>query len=200
MASIKNINSIVTMLLVCGLLTSCATTPPRNINNICDVLKQKSGFLTDWRSSAVHASKKYNVPLPLILATIYKESSFNSTAKSERTKLGGFIPWKRKSTAYGYSQALNNTWLDYVKETKYFYADRSNFAHSTDFIGWYYQKSIKRHKLAPNDYKNLYLSYYLGYSKSPKSYKNVAPNVLRSVQKLVDTTLAYEKQLKNCNR
>jgi hypothetical protein len=51
------------------------------------------------------------------MSFVYQESSFQSDAKPDRTKLLWVIPWKRKSTAVGYSQALNMTWEDYKDET-----------------------------------------------------------------------------------
>ena len=52
------------------------------------------------------------------MAFILQESSYIQGAKPERTKLLGFIPWKRKSSAFGYAQALDGTWERYKKEAK----------------------------------------------------------------------------------
>ena len=45
-----------------------------------------------------------------------QESAFQNRIKPERTKLLGLIPWKRKSSALGYSQAIDATWDWYRKE------------------------------------------------------------------------------------
>ena len=41
------------------------------------------------------------------MAIIKQESSFIADAKPDRRKLLGFIPWKRKSSARGYAQAID---------------------------------------------------------------------------------------------
>ena len=62
------------------------------------------------------------------MATIYTESSFRHNAKPPRKWYLGFIPGKRASSAYGYSQALDGTWDRYQKETGRWGASRTDFA------------------------------------------------------------------------
>ena len=109
------------------------------------------------------AERKYGVPVPVLMATLRKESGFKSNAKPPRTKLLGFIPWKRPSTAYGYSQALDGTWAQYQRETGNCGARRTYFADAVDFVGWYHSKSADTLGIARNDTYNLYLAYYLGW-------------------------------------
>ena len=78
------------------------------------------------------------------MAFILQESSYIQGAKPERTKLLGFIPWKRKSSAFGYAQALDGTWERYKKEAKKTFAYRRNFDDSIDFIAWYNNLSHKK--------------------------------------------------------
>ena len=83
------------------------------------------------------------MPVPVLMATLRKEFGFQHNAKPPRTWLLGFIPWKRVSTAYGYSQALDATWAQYQRETGNESADRTDFADAVDFVGWYDAKTAK---------------------------------------------------------
>ena len=69
------------------------------------------------------------------------ESDFDWLAKPPRQKLFKVIPYKRPSTSFGYSQAVNGTWEQYKKETGNKLAVRTRFKDSVDFIGWYTSKS-----------------------------------------------------------
>ena len=71
-------------------LSACATQP-ENINNICSVFDQRDGWFTDWHSGAQRAERKYGVPVPVLMATLRKESGFQANAKPPRTRLFGFI-------------------------------------------------------------------------------------------------------------
>ncbi len=98
--------SVFVVILLASALAGCAT-PPSHTRNACAIFDQRDSFFNNWRSATEHASRQYGVPVPIILATIYTESGFRHNARPPRTKLFGFIPWKRQSTAYGYSQALD---------------------------------------------------------------------------------------------
>lgn len=98
------------------LLAGCATVP-RDTRNACAVFEQRDGLFNNWRRAAYQAEREYGVPVPVLMATIYTESGFRHNAKPPRTKLFGFIPWTRVSSAYGYSQALDGTWARYQSET-----------------------------------------------------------------------------------
>ncbi|MGO4833640.1 hypothetical protein AB4144_15345, partial [Rhizobiaceae sp. 2RAB30] len=84
-------------------LSACAT-PPSRINDICAVFDQRDGWLDNWERAAKSTERKYGIPTHVLMATVRKESGFKSNARPPRTKLFGFIPWKRQSSAYGYSQ------------------------------------------------------------------------------------------------
>ncbi|MGO8654534.1 transglycosylase SLT domain-containing protein, partial [Rhizobium ruizarguesonis] len=126
-----------------ALLAGCATAPKQK-RNICAVFDERDGLFSSWQSAAELTEKKYGVPLPILMATMYTESGFQPYARPPRTKLFGFIPWTRPSTAYGYSQALDGTWDHYQSQTGNWTARRANFADAIDFIGWYhYQNSVE---------------------------------------------------------
>ena len=51
-----------------------------------------------------------------LMAIIRQESSFDPNAAPDREKILGIIPWKRPSSARGYSQAVDATWDQYKKK------------------------------------------------------------------------------------
>ena len=87
------------------------------------------------------SEKKWGTPVYLQLAIIKMESDFDWLAKPPRQKLFKVIPYKRPSSSFGYSQAVNGTWEQYKKETGNKLAVRTRFKDSVDFIGWYTNKS-----------------------------------------------------------
>ena len=107
----KNIFKLIITLFV---ITSCASSPPQNPDNICLIFEEKRS----WYKAAIQTQKRWKLPPHVLMAVVYQESSFESNAKPEREKLLGFIPWKRPSSAKGYSQALTDTWDDYKDETE----------------------------------------------------------------------------------
>ena len=145
-------------------LQSCMTTPPENPDNICLIFEEKKS----WYKAAMKSEKRWKIPPYVLMSFVYQESSFKADAKPERTKLLWVIPWKRKSTAVGYSQALNMTWEDYKDETGNSGASRKNFKDSADFIGWYVNQTYKRLKISKKNYFRQYLAYHEGW----KNYKH----------------------------
>ena len=96
------------------------------------------------------------------LAFIKTESNFRPTARTQRKYVFGLIPSGRISSAYGYSQALDGTWKEYKKSTGNRYHRRSNFMHSTNFIGWYVDKTNRTLGIAKNNAYLQYLAYHQG--------------------------------------
>ena len=83
------------------LLSSCATPPPKNPENICEIFREHR----DWYFAAKDAKDRWGVPIHVPMSIMYQESSFRHDAQPPRDYLFGFIPWGRVSSAYGYSQA-----------------------------------------------------------------------------------------------
>lgn len=176
-------------------LSACAT-PPRHINNICTVFDQRDGLFNNWQSAAERTQRKYGIPTHVLMATIRKESGFKSNAKPPRTKLLGFIPWKRVSSAYGYSQALDGTWSQYKRETGSFGARRGNFSDAVDFVGWYHSKTVANHGVSRNDTYRLYLAYYLGWGGFKRGSWDAG--VQRYARDTQDMANRYQAQLRRC--
>lgn len=176
-------------------LAGCASQPTR-INDVCAVFEQRDGFFNNWRSSAEDSASRYGVPVHVLMATVRKESGFQSNARPPRSKVLGFIPWTRPSSAYGYSQALDGTWATYKAESGNFAARRSNFDDAVDFIGWYHARSSSALGIDPGDTYRLYLAYYLGWSGYKRG--NWAPGIDKVARDTDAMARTYATQLAQC--
>lgn len=178
-------------------ISACATKPDR-INDVCAVFAQNSGWTGGWRRDVGRASQKHGIPTHVLMATIRMESGFDSRARPKRKMILGFIPGKPISTAYGYSQALDGTWLQYQKETGRFSARRTNFADAADFVGWYHNKSANTLGIARHDTYNLYLAYYsghAGYARGNWRGNTSIQNYARQTSQMADR---YATQMQSC--
>ena len=118
----------------------------------------------NWSEVEGAYSRDYGVPVSVLMATIYVESSFDSHARPPRKKILGFIPGPRASSALGYSQALDGTWAEYQARAGQRGASRTDFGDAIYFIAWYHYQSHIRNGIALNDPYNLYLAYHSGHS------------------------------------
>ncbi|RCL03472.1 MAG: Lytic transglycosylase [Candidatus Tokpelaia sp. JSC161] len=189
--------TILLAITVSPLLIGCASTP-KHIDNACAVLNQNDGIFFNWQKAVQEAEKNYSIPIPIILATIYTESSFKQRAKPPRTKLLGFIPWKHLSTAYGYSQALNTSWEDYRKKTGHATARRTNFYDAAQFVAWFHHESVRKNHISPNDAYNLYLNYHMGHYAY--IHQKISSTAAHHAEKMKRIAQKYKIQLRKCNR
>ena len=180
-------------------LSGCAGTPT-NTDNVCAVFDQRGGWFNNWYKYAKSAEKEYGVPVPVLMATIYKESGFNAKAKPPRTKLLGFIPWKRPSSAYGYPQALDGTWDWYKDATGRRGADRDDFKDAVQFVGWYHYQSYKKNGVARNDTYNLYLNYYAGHGGYARGTWKNNKWMKGAAQRTASMANRYQQQMQACGR
>ncbi|TCR83863.1 hypothetical protein [Rhizobium sp. BK376] len=180
-----------------ALLAGCATAPHQT-RNVCAIFDQRDGWFNNWRRAAENTQREYGVPVPILMATVYAESGFSPYARPPRTKLLGFIPWTRPSTAYGYSQALDGTWDKYQRETGHWGARRSNFVDAIDFIGWYHEQSHLQNGIALNDAYSLYIAYYVG----PKAYAQGSwrgnASLQATARRVAGMAALYANQLPEC--
>ena len=126
--------------------------------------------------------------------------SGDADARPPRTKLLGFIPWKRPSSAYGYPQALDGTWDWYRRETGHGGADRDDFGDAVHFVGWYHYQSHVRNGIARNDAYHLYLAYYAGHGGYARGTWKSRPYMKRSAQRAQDMATRYAVQMERCGR
>ncbi len=185
-------------LLLVG-LAGCASTPTQT-ENVCAVFDQKGGWFNNWYKAAKRTEKEFGVPVPILMATIYKESGFQARIKPPRTKLLWIIPWKRPSSAYGYPQALDGTWAWYQKETGRRGAKRSDFADAVHFVGWYHYQSHVRNGIPLNDAYHLYLAYYAGHGGYSRGVWKNKPYMQRSARRAAAMADQYRAQMAGCGR
>jgi len=83
------------------LFSGCVSSPPDDVDNVCEIFREKSG----WYKDAKKSRARWDVPISVMMAIMHQESRFVATAKPPRKKIWGVIPGPRPSDAYGYSQA-----------------------------------------------------------------------------------------------
>ena len=183
------------VLMVVVLLPACATSPPEQVDNVCDIFREKSG----WYEDAKESRARWGVPVSVSMAFMHQESRFVATAKPPRKKLWGVIPGPRPSDAYGYSQAKDSTWEWYQRSTGNYGADRDDFGDAIDFVGWYNNVSHKELGIDKQDAFRLYLAYHeghVGYRKQSYRSKDWLVDVARKVDR---QARQYNSQLQECS-
>lgn len=189
--------SVVALLLLAG----CASKPPSQINNACAIFDQRGGFINNWYRAAKAAERSYGVPAPIMMATIYTESSFRAKARPPRQRgFLGIFPGKRASTAFGYAQALDGTWERYQRETGRHGARRTDFADAIDFVGWYHSTSSRVNGIARNDAYNLYLAYYSGHAGYARGSWRGNAGVQKAANRAASMANSYASQMQACGR
>ncbi len=176
------------------LLQSCASSPPKQPQNICSVFSEKRG----WHKAAVSAERKWGTSMHIPMAFMYQESTFRARARPPRRKLLGFIPWRRPSSAYGYAQAIDGTWKNYLKSTGEYWRVRHDFNDATDFIHWYMREAIVRNGVSRNDVANLYLNYHEGIRGFARSTHQTKPWLLKIASKVKQRSEQYRSQYSGC--
>lgn len=182
------------IVLLSSLLGGCATMPPSRTDNLCSIFEQKRG----WHKVATKAEKKWGTSMHIAMAIMNQESAFERKARPPRSKLLGFIPWRRPSSAYGYAQVIDGTWQEYIRATGDYWRKRSNFADATDFVHWYMGQATQRNKVAPTDAYNLYLNYHegtAGFRRGTYKKKKWLPRAALKVQRRSDN---YRAQYAGC--
>lgn len=182
------------VLTLCGLLGSCATgRPPTNLSDLCDIFDDRPG----WRRAAAAAEARWGAPAPVTMAIIWHESKFVSDARPPRTYFLGF-PTGRRSSAFGYAQALDGTWDDYRRATGRFGADRDDFEDAIDFVGWYMDRTRRVNSVEMTDARAHYLAYHEGHNGFRRGTWR-SKGWLQSVASGVSTQASlYAAQLRAC--
>ncbi|MCW8399618.1 transglycosylase SLT domain-containing protein [Legionella sp. PATHC038] len=178
------------------ILTACVSHPPADVNNLCNIFRQ----YPKWYRDAKDVERRWKVPIPVQMAIIHQESKFNARARPPRQKLFCIIPWKRPSSAYGYTQALHGTWNHYKQSCGGWFASRDDFADGVDFIGWYANEAYKRARVPRTDAYLLYLAYHEGiggYQRKTYLRKSWLIPVARKVKA---RSQLYAMQLNSCKK
>lgn len=168
--------------------------PPSDLDNACTIVAQKPEYLRAFKA----AERRWGVPVHVQMATIYQESKFDGEARTPFRWTLGVIPMGRISSAYGYSQALDGTWDEYVQDQRRFSARRNDIRDATDFMGWYMAQSRDRLGIPLTDARNQYLAYHEGRTGFKRGSYNAKPWLLRVSGEVGTRARTYEQQLRGC--
>lgn len=176
------------------LLAACATLPPQQPDDLCEIFREKP----DWYEDAEDATQRWGTPAFVSMAMMYQESSFREDARPPMQYFLWIIPIGRASSAYGYAQVKDETWEQYQDETGSSWADRDDFADAIDFMGWYTSKSQQLNGVSKWDAYNQYLNYHEGWGgfrRGTYLQKSWLPPVARKVDA---RARRYALQLHSC--
>ncbi len=191
---------LILLALAAGLLlSSCGSrsfSPPRDLDNACSIVSERPHYLRAMQA----AERRWGVPVPVQMATIHAESRFIGDARTPHRFALGVIPVGRQSTAFGYSQALDGTWDDYLSETGNRRARRDNIRDATDFMGWYMSHTVRRNGIPLTDARNQYLAYHEGHAGFARGSYNQKAWLLRVADGVAARAARYEAQLRACRR
>ncbi|MEB8387712.1 transglycosylase SLT domain-containing protein [Rhodobacteraceae bacterium KMM 6894] len=171
-------------------------TSPNTMDDACAILRERPNYSRAFRA----AERRWGVPAHVQMATIYQESKFVSDARTPFRYTLGVIPMGRQSSAYGYSQALDGTWDEYVVEQGKRRARRDNIHDATDFMGWYMAKSRDQLGIPMTDARNHYLAYHEGRTGYSRGTYNNKAWLIRVAGTVESRAANYEAQLKRCGR
>lgn len=160
--------------------------------NLCEIFRDNPV----WYRDALQSQRRWGTPVAVKFAFIYQESRFvpNASPKTSTT-----IFSNKTSSAFGYAQALDGTWEDYVKSTGNYQAHRSNMHDALDFIGWYNSNANKRAGLQGNQVRELYLAYHEGITGYTMGTHNNKTWLLTVADQVQDRAIRYDQQLRSCN-
>jgi hypothetical protein len=176
-------------------LNACASNPPARPDNLCEIFDEKSS----WYKHARAAERQWGMPVPVGMAFIHKESSYRSDARPDRERLLWVIPWKRPSSAFGYAQATNEAWSDYMSATGGgWLTTRDDMRDALDFVGWYNDRSHRKLGIPMTDAYHLYIAYYVGPTGYAKGGWRNDGRVKGYARRVAERAAHYEAQLKRC--
>lgn len=183
--------------LPCVLLVSaCVSKPPSDINNVCNIFKQ----YPKWYHASKDVERRWKISVPVQMAIIHQESKFDGHARPGHGTLFWVIPWKRPSTAYGYSQALNGTWAHYKQKNGGIWSSRGNFTDAVDFIGWYSNQAWRQAGIPHNDAYRQYLAYHEGIGGYQRKTYLKKPWLIQVAHKVSARSALYQAQMNQCAR
>ena len=185
---ILKINLFIIFLFI---ITGCSSIP-KNTSDGCSIFNER--YL--WYKHAKKTEQKWGTPIYLQLAIIKMESNFDWLAKPPRQKLFKIVPYKRSSSSFGFSQAIEGTWKQYKTETGNKFAVRTRFKDSVDFIGWYTTKTQKILKISKKNAFKQYIAYHEGWGNY-KNYKN-NKKVINLAMRVEKQANIYKNQLSDC--
>ena len=186
--------NLAAVLLAAALLAGCTSRPLSNTEDLCKVFQERPR----WYRAALASEEAWRIPTPVMMAVVNKESSYVAKARPPRDRLLGIIPWKRPSSAYGFAQATDDAWSDYLRETGNRSRDRDDFRDAIDFVGWYLNRSHRHLNIAADDARALYLTYYAGMGGYQRGTWRNNEWLKDAAVRVASRASRYERQLATC--
>lgn len=180
-------------LLLVG-LASCFGGPLRDLDDLCGIFRARRS----WYQASKSSSRRWGVPIPVMMAVIHEESRFRSHARPRRRRILWVIPGPRSSSAYGYAQALEGTWNEYRSSTGNDGAARDDFDDAVDFVGWYGAVGERRSGVPKDDAFHFYLAYHEGHSGYRRNTHQKKPWLVRKAREVAGRSVRYAGQLASC--
>lgn len=183
------------LIVLCLLsLGACATSPPSNAGNLCQIFKERP----NWYKQAKSSSNRWGGPIHLPMAIMYQESSFRHDARPPMRYFLWVIPTGRASNAYGYAQALKSTWAQYQNEVGSRFRDRDDFSDAYDFIQWYLEKTFQINGVSKWDYASQYLNYHEGQGGFSRGTHHSKQWLLNTAKRVDQRAALYSVQMQGC--
>jgi hypothetical protein len=188
--------SRIAAVVVTAALAACATAPPRHSDDLCAVFRQ----YPDWYDYAKQSEKRWGTPSYVLMAFVRHESGYHADIRPERRWLLGFIPLPRDSSAYGYAQAQDPAWDQYLKDTGGWFKGRADMEDALDFVGWYNHKTHEALGIPYRDAKQLYIAYHEGIGGYQSGAWRRNRRLLRVAASVDYRARAYHAQLRRCEK
>ena len=183
--------------LVAVVTAGCASDrQPSTTTNLCEIFDERP----HWYKAARKSEKRWGAPVHLQMAIMWRESAFRPKVKAPRKHVLWVIPWGRQSTSRGFTQAVDGTWDWYIKASGNRGANRSNFADSADFVGWYVAQTRKFNNVPVTDPYRNYLAYHEGHGGYKKGTYKKKPQVRKAARQVEEMASRYKRQLRSCSK
>ena len=176
------------------MLAGCASQPLSNTEDLCKIFKERPR----WYRAATASENHWRIPIPVMMSVVNKESSYVAKARPPRQRVLGIIPGRRPSSAYGFAQATDEAWSDYLRETGNRSADRDDFGDAIDFVGWYLNRSHRHLGIPAHDARTLYLTYYAGMGGYQRGTWRNNDWLKDAAVRVATRATRYERQLAGC--
>ena len=182
---------------ICAVAAGCGQrefSAPRALDDACALGRERPQYLRAMERT----ERRWGVPVHVQMATFHQESRLVGDARPPFRYALDVIPMGRMSSAYGYSQALDGTWDEYIAATGNRRARRTDIADAADFMGWYMNLTRERNGVELTDARNQYLAYHEGHAGYARGSYNAKPWLLGVADRVAARAEVYRVQLQSC--